>query len=175
MNTTSRFSKAPDLAALTGPVLYPWDSGIAVAQLQQLLQAHGFDLKIDGDFGWMTEAAVKAFQRQAGLKINGVVDEQTWAALKRSVQPGSRLLSLGHTGADVYELQGLLQVHGYNIRRDGIFDSETRQAVILFQKRHKLKDNGMVDRITWTMLRGRGPLPMPAKQTGWYFNPRRWW
>jgi peptidoglycan hydrolase-like protein with peptidoglycan-binding domain len=174
MDTNSRFIHAA-ADALTGPDLYPWDCSSDVAQLQELLRAHGFDLKVDGDFGCITEAAVKAFQRQQGLRINGVVDAQTWAVLKTTVQPGSRNLRQGHTGADVYELQGLLQVQGYRIHRDGIFDSETLKAVMAFQRRHKLKANGKVDSITWTVLRGRGPLPTPPKQTGWFFNVRRWW
>lgn len=161
--------------ALTGPDLYPWDCGPGVAQLQELLRAHGFDLKVDGDFGCMTEVAVKVFQRQQGLRINGVVDAKTWVALKTTVQPGSRILRSGHTGADVYELQGLLQVLGYNVRRNGVFDVDTEQAAIAFQKKHKLRANGKIDPITWTVLRGRGPLPTPPKQIGWFFNPRRWW
>ena len=161
--------------ALTGPLLYPWDYGVAVAQLQELLLAHGFDLKIDGDFGCITEAAVKAFQRQQGLRINGVVDAKTWIALKTTVQPGSRILRLGHTGADVYELQGLLQVLGYNVRRNGVFDVDTEKAAIAFQQKHKLKANGKIDAIAWTVLRGRGPLPIPPEQIGWFFNPRHWW
>ena len=175
MNANLRLKNGIADAALTGPNLYPLDSKPAVAELQELLQAHGFNLKVDGDFGCITECAVRAFQRQQGLRIHGVVDSQTWAALKKTVQPGTRILQKGHTGADVSELQGLLQVQGYNICRDGIFDEETRQAVIAFQQRHKLRVNGLVDRITWTVLRGRGPLPTPPKQAGWFFNPRRWW
>lgn len=170
---TNRVAKASTDPALTGPELCPWESGPAVAQLQELLRAHGFDLKIDGDFGSITEAAVRSFQKQQGLTIDGVVDSKTWAMLKSTLQPGYRVLRQGHTGADVRELQGLLQIYGYNLCRDGIFGEKTKQAVIAFQQKHKLKDNGMVDSITWTVLLN-GPLPPPPKQTGWSLHLRKW-
>lgn len=175
MNTKTAFVSVSTDPALTGPNLYPWDFGMAVAELQELLRAHGFALKIDGDFGSMTEAAVKAFQRQQGLRIDGVVGVKTWAALKSTVQPGTRILREGQTGADVYELQGLLRVYGYEVLRNGIFDSRTKQAVITFQEKHKLRPEGIVDPISWTLLRGGSPLPTPPQQTGWFFNFRKWW
>lgn len=175
MNTQTKVADSRANFALSEPVLYPWDSGPAVAKLQELLRAHGFNLKIDGDFGGITEAAVKTFQRQQRLRIDGVVGAQTWTALKATIKPGTRILHQGHTGGDVHELQGLLQVHGYCLCRDGIFGPKTKQAVIDFQQKHKLKVNGLVDPITWTVLRGGSPLPNPPKQTGWWLNPRRWW
>lgn len=163
-------------AALAGPTLYPWDRGPAIAELQEILNAHGFKLRIDGDFGYITEAAVKEFQRQRGLRIDGIVGPKTRAALKISLQPGSRLLRLGQTGADVCELQGLLQVCGHPIQRNGIFNRETKQAVIAFQQAHKLKPDGIVDSVTWRLLRGK-PLPPPPAKKGkrWFLNPRKWW
>lgn len=35
----------------------------------------------DGDFGEITEEAVKTFQRTRGLLIDGVVGKETWRAL----------------------------------------------------------------------------------------------
>jgi putative chitinase len=52
-------------------------TGDAVAQLQEAL--HG--LKVDGDFGPGTEAAVKRFQSEHGLTADGIVGPATWAAL----------------------------------------------------------------------------------------------
>ncbi|MBD2182171.1 peptidoglycan-binding protein [Planktothrix sp. FACHB-1355] len=175
MNTKLELVNTINDAALAGPVLYPWDSGPAVAQLQEFLCAHGFMMRVDGDYGSVTEAAVKTFQRQQGLRANGIVDAKTWAALKGTVLPGTRILKLGHSGGDVRELQGLLQVHGYNVIRNGIFNSDTKLAVIAFQQKHKLKANGMVDRITWTILRGGSPLPPLPEQGRWYINFRKWW
>lgn len=175
MNTQIQLANTTIDAATAGPVLYPWDCGPAVAQLQELLRAHGFRMRIDGDFGSVTEAAVRVFQRQNGLRPDGIADTKTWAALKSTVQPGTRILRRGHTGADVRELQGLLQIHGYSVPRNGIFDDDTKQAAIAFQQKHKLKDNGIVDQITWTILRAGFPLPPPPEQSRWLINFRKWW
>jgi hypothetical protein len=53
----------------------------AVKELQELLNADGFALAVDGLFGRSTEAAVKRFQNEQGLDDDGVVGPLTWAAL----------------------------------------------------------------------------------------------
>ncbi|WP_088554756.1 PGRP and LysM peptidoglycan-binding domain-containing protein [Calderihabitans maritimus] len=66
------------------PTLRRTSRGPAVRVLQLLLTRAGFDPgPIDGIFGPRTEAAVKAFQRQKGLPVTGVVDTNTWIALIR--------------------------------------------------------------------------------------------
>ena len=35
----------------------------------------------DGEFGAATEAAVKKFQKDNGLTVDGIIGEKTWAAL----------------------------------------------------------------------------------------------
>lgn len=157
------------------PQISPWETGPAVVELQELLNAHGFPVKIDGDFGWRTESAVRAFQRQHRLRVDGIVGRETWEALKRDLKPGGRTLHRGHSGADVYELQGLLQVCGVSCPRDGIFGPETEQAVLHFQRRHHLQETGQVDRHTWTMLRAGRPMESPTPQRRWLLGDKKWW
>lgn len=61
------------------------DTGNDVAALQGCLYANGFDLDYcggcDGIFGEGTEYAVKSYQREKGLDVDGVVGEDTWNAL----------------------------------------------------------------------------------------------
>lgn len=52
-----------------------------VARLQSLLNKNGYSLVEDGDFGNKTEETVKSFQRKHNLEDDGIVGEQTWAAL----------------------------------------------------------------------------------------------
>ena len=40
-----------------------------------------YDVKWDGIFGTETEKAVRAFQKAAGLKVDGIVGQQTWCLL----------------------------------------------------------------------------------------------
>ncbi len=54
------------------------DSGEDVYNLQQLLCDTGFLFdEPDGQFGYLTEDAVKAYQRYALLEVTGIADEQT--------------------------------------------------------------------------------------------------
>lgn len=50
--------------------------------LQAFLICRGYDTGgFDGDFGAKTEAAVKAFQKSKGLKVDGIAGKQTFEAL----------------------------------------------------------------------------------------------
>ncbi len=143
-------------SGLTGPTLRPWDVEPAVVELQELLRAHGFRVPVTGEFDSATEDAVMIFQRRKGVRVDAIVGPKTWAALKQDVKPGIRVLRRGHSGMDVYELQGLLRVNGYAIARDGFFTDETKEAVSAFQESHKLRSTGQVDRTTWSILQNNG-------------------
>jgi peptidoglycan hydrolase-like protein with peptidoglycan-binding domain len=67
----------------TDPMLRQGDSGAAVTKLQQLLNAKGINIAVDGIFGNATRAAVVQFQQQSGLVADGIVGPQTWQALRR--------------------------------------------------------------------------------------------
>jgi uncharacterized protein (TIGR02594 family) len=59
--------------------------GPEVTQLQKLLNQKvvpGPNLKPDGDFGPRTEVAVRTFQTQQRLGVDGIVGPQTWAKLQ---------------------------------------------------------------------------------------------
>ena len=58
--------------------------GWQVKRLQRLLRARDLypePATIDGDFGEITEAGVKAFQQFADLEPDGIVGPLTWQAL----------------------------------------------------------------------------------------------
>lgn len=58
------------------------DHGPAVAEIQRILAAKGlFEGKQDGRYGTLLAKAVRQFQGQQGLKVNGEVDILTWEAL----------------------------------------------------------------------------------------------
>ncbi|MBW4519488.1 MAG: peptidoglycan-binding protein [Scytolyngbya sp. HA4215-MV1] len=175
MHTNPEFTHEGEESALSGPVLHPWDRKPAVAELQELLNAHGFKMRIDGDFGFITEAAVKSLQRQHQLRIDGIVRPRLWMILKTTIQAGSRVLKQGHTGADVNQLQGLLQINGYQVPRNGIFCAQTHEAILDFQQSCKLKVDGKVDQITWLLLRGKPTSLEPRKQTRWFLQTGKWW
>lgn len=69
------------------PVLRFGAEGWQVTRLQKLLRERGFlpePAKIDGDFGEITDAGVRAFQELNDLVADGIVGPLTWAALQRT-------------------------------------------------------------------------------------------
>ncbi|NLG83890.1 MAG: peptidoglycan-binding protein [Firmicutes bacterium] len=73
-------------------LLYRGERGEIVRVLQQWLADAGFPAAGDPDgyFGQGTEAAVRAFQQDAGLAVDGVVGPATWAALGQAALYGGR-------------------------------------------------------------------------------------
>ena len=66
------------------PALRFGDSGVAVRVLQRLLLSSGYNgVQVDGMFGVLTEAAVKAFQNKRSLAVDGIVGQRTWYELTR--------------------------------------------------------------------------------------------
>lgn len=63
------------------PLLAEGDTGPDVEELQRLLTASGFPCDADGDFGPLTNRAVRDFQASRHLSVDGVVGPQTWGAL----------------------------------------------------------------------------------------------
>jgi LAS superfamily LD-carboxypeptidase LdcB len=72
---------APVEAVTIRPTLRRGSSGLDVRFLQDRLNVSGEKLSVDGQFGGMTEAAVRRFQRASGLVVDGVVGPRTWAKL----------------------------------------------------------------------------------------------
>ena len=69
------------------PTLKRGSKGEAVKKMQTLLYGLGYGLGswgIDGDFGSQTEKAVKEFQSDHGLTVDGICGPKTWAALKKA-------------------------------------------------------------------------------------------
>jgi hypothetical protein len=63
------------------PVLKRGAKNQHVKKLQELLNKAGYKLVVDGDFGAITEGAVRDFQRTRGLVVDGIVGPKTWNKL----------------------------------------------------------------------------------------------
>lgn len=68
--------------------------GEVVADMQRLLCANGYALKVDSVFGAQTSAAVKRFQQDAGLAADGVFGPVTKSALETAVSNANPLPGL---------------------------------------------------------------------------------
>ncbi len=60
------------------PTLRFGSAGMSVRIMQRLLVSNGYGVRVDGIFGPLTEAAIKAFQNQRNLFVDGIVGQKTW-------------------------------------------------------------------------------------------------
>jgi len=72
----------------TKPTLKLGDEGIFVNNLQTILNMLGYleTGQITSVFDFPTEHAVKSFQSCWGLRVDGIVGEETWAALEAAIE-----------------------------------------------------------------------------------------
>ncbi|HSC92567.1 MAG TPA: peptidoglycan-binding protein [Gaiellaceae bacterium] len=153
-------SAAPPAGAGTNP---------QVAGLQTALRAKGlYTGAIDGVAGPQTAAAVRAFQRRAGLVVDGIAGIHTRTALGPLGRPllGRRIVKRDAVGWDVSVLQFLLRRAGtYGGAIDGRFGPRTRAALVRYQRRAGLVPDGLAGPATLGILdpTGRAAPPQVAR------------
>ena len=158
-------------------------SGRAVRELQYYLYLmHAYDpavpaVTIDGQFGSSTEAAVRAYQRLAGLTADGVVGRATWENLyaqtnrlrlagpvvtvNRMAYPGAPL-ALGAEGEAVLYYTVLLSRIAYYydaVSSPGllsVYTDEVETGTRSLQQFLGLPVTGTVDADTWDAAEGLG-------------------
>ena len=146
---------------------YTGDDVIAV---QERLKELGYYTgSIDGVYGSGSIAAATTFQKNNGLKVDGLTGQSTYAALFSSsaVAAGSSSssgssssgssstyvkLQSGDKGTEVKKLQQALKDLGYDVSADGTYGPITVAAVIAFQKLNGLDDDGIAGAKTQTVL-----------------------
>jgi len=133
-----------------GLPLQPGARGEAVRDVQRRLTALGHVPGGDapGHYGSGTAAAVCSFQRQRGLRVDGVCGAQTWSALvEAGYRLGQRLLYRRTPmlrGDDVANLQRRLGALGFDAGRiDGIFGDAAAAALVEFQRNAGLTVDGI--------------------------------
>ncbi|MGN5237614.1 MULTISPECIES: N-acetylmuramoyl-L-alanine amidase [unclassified Rhodococcus (in: high G+C Gram-positive bacteria)] len=135
------------------------DHGPAVAEIRNTLAGLGFlhggaevaDEWVGSDvtFDHELDGAVRAFQQQRGLLVDGIVGPATYRSLKEaSYRLGARTLiyqlSAPLYGDDVAALQTRLQDLGFYVDRvDGYFGPRTHSGLSSFQKEIGLAPDGI--------------------------------
>lgn len=175
---------APNLRPGDYPgVLRVGSSGRAVRELQfylYILSAYQSSIpavSIDGRFGPSTEASVRAYQKFAGLTVDGIVGRATWDSLyKRASQlrqsgpvivferqpwPGAPLQE-GSEGPSVLYYTVILQRIGYyfdsvqSLPLSNRYTPETVVATRSLQALLNLPVTGIVDQETWAAAEALG-------------------
>src|SRR5262245_13648673 len=87
-------SPSQDLGSVSDhSLLMSGSSGQEVSDLQQRLGKAGYDVGQSGQFDQKTADAVRQYQRDQGLKVDGKVGQQTWGSfLGQKLPPGTQML-----------------------------------------------------------------------------------
>lgn len=172
---------APTTASTT--TLKNGSTGADVKKLQQRLIELGY-LKgsADGDFGDATETAVKAFQLQNGLTVDGKAGAKTLEKLYSSTAKQAPTVTTtntpkptatpftsyknGDSGSEIKRMQQRLRELGYLTgSADGDFGDATEAAVRAFQKRNGLTVDGKAGTNTLTALYSSSAKKAEAEAT----------
>ncbi len=131
--------------------------GRRVGDVQARLIGLGFRIdpsEVEGQtLGEATERALRAFQQERGLLVDGVVGLNTWHELiEAGYALGDRTLYLRRPftrGDDVRALQRRLNLLGFDPgREDGILGEQTGRAILDFQRNVGLRADGIVGTTT---------------------------
>lgn len=146
-----------------------------IAGLQVALRAYGlYNGPIDAIAGPKTVSATRAFQRRAGIPVDGRAGPATRRALGPLGTPvfGRRTLRRGLFGWDVSVLQFMLARRSQLVPVYGFFDRATERALRRYQRSRRLAADGVAGPVTISALargtrgvrpaRPRRPQPAPA-------------
>jgi N-acetylmuramoyl-L-alanine amidase len=136
------------------------DRGSAVKKAQKLLKVLGYyGGNIDGIFGPKTKSAVRSFQHDQKIQVDGIIGPVTSKHLQQATEPADqynldaivpypgRYIEHGSRGKDVKRVQ-----RAVGVRPDGIYGPVTEAAVKDYQRRHDLTVDGIVGPATWNVM-----------------------
>ena len=161
--------------------LSPGDEGNEIKVIQYMISYVAqyedtvLPVEINGVYDPATEEAVRGFQRTYGIPETGIIDENTYARMfdvynaiilslpDSQLDPPYRpypgfLITLGFDGSYVNSLQTYLNAISTvftDVPRagdSGVFDEQTRNAVLAVQEITGLPVTGVVDLNTWTEI-----------------------
>ncbi|SFM19970.1 C40 family peptidase [Salibacterium qingdaonense] len=154
----------------------------AVKELQRRLENLGlFKGEQHGYYGRRTASAVKSFQKDAGIVVDGIAGPQTFAAMRGVIGSASaslqaepaprpesgstfRILESGDKGSEVSLLQRQLKDLGfYNKDVTGVYGPMTEESVRRFQQKQGLETDGLAGPKTFNALKNN---PASASDSG---------
>lgn len=122
-----------------------------VIPLKKKLTRLGFGgMNINEHFGSFTSKRVKQFQNYYGLNETGIADVMTFEKLNEIL---STPFQVGKRSESVIEIKENLTILGYgNMNLNDVYGSFTEKRVKQFQKDHGLRQNGIVDEVTYNKI-----------------------
>jgi peptidoglycan hydrolase-like protein with peptidoglycan-binding domain len=178
----------------TSSVLQLGSSGDKVTKLQKRLTKLGFySGAITGYFGELTQSAYKAFQKAAGVTVDGICGKSDRKILYSSSAPKATQekteekaeekteekteettsqeeektsYQLGDSGDKVITIQEkLTELNYYNGELSGYYGDVTSNSIIAFQQANDLEATGICDEETYKALTSKSAVENPAFTT----------
>ncbi len=149
-----------------------------IKAVQKALYLYGFNPgNRDGYYGASTQAAVKGFQNEKGLTVNGNLNKATLAKLEAwsgtlygtptatptlsQVRNGLDYFHTGDSGSPVITIRSCLRAKGYTCASSGSYDNALLNVVKKFQGEYGLGSDGLVGQATLAVLEDT------VSDTGW--------
>ena len=128
-------------------------------QLKQNLKKIGFGgMNINNLYGNFTAQKVSEFQKQNGLKVNGIADEVTLAKI---TSIADKIFQEGDRHNDVIQLKKDLTKVGFGgMNLNNLYGSFTAQRVNQFQKYFGLKATGIAENATQSKIKSTVNSPL---------------
>lgn len=125
---------------------------IAIKQVDDQDRAYALDVAYSPRSGWHDWSVY-----QGMVKVFYLVENKDTVIPENTFTFSTKQISQGSTGLDVFRLQVILRARGYYPGKlDSSFGSQTRTAVIAFQKKAGLVQDGICGPMTWATLLGLG-------------------
>ena len=192
---TATPTAAPAQTPTSYPVLKSGSSGEAVTSLQTQLKALGYSVNVTGSYDTATVSAVKVFQTNNYLTVDGIAGNETQAILySDAARTAAQVPDTSYTTLDVntasgnenlVKLQNRLAELGYPVTLNGKYDGTTHNAVVAFQQRNSLVISGIANGATQSALYASTAKPYSTpvetlpEGTGWMAAPSGvqllWW
>ena len=131
--------------------------------IQEELNLHGYNAgTIDGVIGPRTTRAIRTYQRDAGLTVNGIATKELLDHLKFALPKIVKQASVGGASYDAVDrglaiaIQEELRLRGYYSGGiDGLVGPQTRSAIRRFQESAGLPVTGQADQALLDQLKSR--------------------
>ncbi|MEI2777438.1 MAG: peptidoglycan-binding protein [Tetrasphaera sp.] len=146
--STPQVTVATEFTPVKDIVLRLGSTGSAV----RLAQSNLPGVAVDGEYGPLTQSAVRSFQSRYGLTVTGNVGRAVWNKMEQLQYPLIKfrktvILKKGDTGNAVKKAQWALRMP-----KTGVFDDRMFQRVRQVENKYGLKPNGVIGPLTWAAL-----------------------
>jgi peptidoglycan hydrolase-like protein with peptidoglycan-binding domain len=144
---------------MTHKTLTPGSEGPEVTEMQEFLAILGYGGPSpglgnpDGKYGPRTEAAVRRFQTDQKLAVDGIAGPDTLQAIDEADKSEPLLVR----GLPVRRAQSILARHGFDTPIDGTYGPATEAAVKVLQEKHGIAVDGRTGKDTWKAINSLDP------------------